>query len=101
MQANREITAIIQARMGSTRLPGKVLEEISGRAMLARVVERVRRARRVGRVVVATSTQPADDAIAAFCTRNEILCFRGHETDVLDRFYQAAREFGGSIIVRI
>src|SRR6516165_2666209 len=83
--------AIIQARLGSSRLPGKVLADVAGRPMLARVVERTRRANRVDRVIVATSTSPGDDPLARF----------GDENDVLDRFYRAAREHGADTVVRI
>lgn len=93
--------AIIQARMASTRLPNKVLADVEGRPMLARVVSRVRAARRVDDVVVATSTNPQDDAVAAFCEAEGVACFRGSESDVLDRYYQAAGSVGAELIVRI
>jgi len=93
--------AISQARMGSTRLPGKVLMDLSGEPMLARVVERTRRARTVDEVVVATSTLPADDRIARLCESREWACFRGSELDVLDRYYQAALRFGAEVVVRV
>ncbi len=95
------IVAIVQARMGSSRLPGKTLADLAGRPMLARVVERVRRAGAVDRVVVATSTAALDDPIAEFCTHEKIPCFRGSENDVLDRFYGAAKEHGADVVVRI
>ncbi|HSJ53652.1 MAG TPA: glycosyltransferase family protein [Anaerolineae bacterium] len=95
------VLAIVQARMGSTRLPGKVLEDVAGQSMLARVVRRVQRARQVDRVVVATSTSPADEAIVAECERLGVACFRGDERDVLDRFYRAAAHFRAPVIVRI
>ena len=79
--------AISQARMGSTRLPGKVLMDLSGEPMLARVVERTRRARTVDEVVVATSILPADDRIARLCESRGWECLRGSEPDVLDRYY--------------
>src|SRR5690242_18550821 len=93
--------AIIQARMSSSRLPGKVLADIGGRPMLARVVERARQATRINRVVVATSTNRSDDAVARFCAESGIPCFRGDEQDVLDRFYQSAQAFEADVIVRI
>ena len=92
--------AIIQARMGSTRLPGKVLMDLSSEPMLARVVERTRRARTVDEVVVATSILPADDRIARLCESRGWMCFRGSEPDVLDRYYQAALRFGAEVVVR-
>ncbi|MGB8013856.1 MAG: aminotransferase class III-fold pyridoxal phosphate-dependent enzyme [Terriglobales bacterium] len=95
------VVAIIQARMGSTRLPGKSLAEIEGRPMLWHVVQRVKRATLVDRVVVATSLAPADDAIENMCRENDVRCYRGSENDVLDRFYGAARGEKASEVVRI
>jgi spore coat polysaccharide biosynthesis protein SpsF len=93
--------AIIQARMSSSRLPGKVLLDIAGRPMLAHVVERTRRAASVDGVVVATSRDPSDEPIAAFCERNGYDCFRGSLHDVLDRYYQAAQAAQAQVIVRL
>jgi spore coat polysaccharide biosynthesis protein SpsF len=87
--------------MGSTRLPNKVLMDLAGQPALARVVERARRAARLDAVVVATTTQPADDVIVQFCTEHGYTCFRGSEDDVLDRYYQAARQYGADVVVRI
>ena len=95
------ILALIQARMGSSRFPGKVLEDLSGHPMLWHVVERVRRAGRVDKVVVATTDRAVDDPVAAFCEREGIGCFRGNEQDVLDRFYQAAKANAADVVVRI
>ncbi|MEW6380741.1 MAG: glycosyltransferase family protein [bacterium] len=93
--------AVIQARMGSTRLPGKVLQEILGRPMLWYIVERLGSIREIARVMVATSDREADDRIASFCQSVGIACFRGSEADVLDRFYQAAKEEHPDIVIRI
>jgi len=97
----RRVVAIIQARMGSTRLPGKVLADIAGQPMLARVVERARRAKTVDEVAVATTADPPDEAVAALCAHRGYACCRGHPTDVLDRYYQAARRFRADVIVRL
>ena len=96
-----KIVAIVQARMSSTRLPGKVLAEVAGHPMLWHVVHRLRRARLVQQVVVATSENPADDALAAFCEQEGIACCRGSDADVLDRYYKAARTCSADIVVRI
>jgi len=93
--------AVIQARAGSTRFPGKVLADLNGRPMLAHVVERVRRCRSVGRVVLATSTGPADDAVAELAERLGASVLRGPLDDVLGRFVMAAREHSASVVVRI
>lgn len=95
------VVAIIQARMGSTRLPGKVLKDLGGETVLARVVNRTRRATLLDEVVVATSILPADDAIARECERLKVAYFRGDEADVLDRYYRAAQQFAADAIVRI
>ena len=95
------IAAIIQARMGSTRLPGKVLAEIAGHPMLWHVVNRVREAKTLDKVIVATSDSPSDNILVASCEQDGIPCFRGREDDVLDRYYQAARWIGADAIVRI
>jgi glutamate-1-semialdehyde aminotransferase/spore coat polysaccharide biosynthesis protein SpsF (cytidylyltransferase family)/predicted dehydrogenase len=95
------VIAIIQARMGSSRLPGKSLAQIEGHPMLWHVIHRVKQARLVDRVVVATSVAPADDAIERTCLENGVRCYRGSEHDVLDRFYGAARGEKASQVVRI
>lgn len=98
------ILAIIQARMGSSRLPGKVLLDLAGRPVLWHGVGRVRQARRVDQVSVATTLAPGDEAIRHFCRERGIVCFAGSEADVLDRYYQAALAAGagdGDGIVRI
>jgi len=96
-----KVVAIIQARMGSTRLPGKVLMDLAGEPMLARVVSRCRRAETLHEAVVAATTQPADAAIAKLCAERAWPCFRGSEDDVLDRYEQAAEAYKADVIVRI
>jgi spore coat polysaccharide biosynthesis protein SpsF len=93
--------AVVQARLGSERLPGKVLADICGRPALERVVTRVRRCALVDKVIVATSDGPADDAIVAECARIGVECFRGSEDDVLGRFDAAAERFDADVCVRI
>jgi spore coat polysaccharide biosynthesis protein SpsF len=93
--------AIIQARMGSSRLPGKVLLDIAGQPMLKLVVERTRRAQAIHQVVIATTAEPADDPVADYCNHHGYPVYRGSLHDVLDRYYQAARWSGAETIVRI
>ena len=95
------IVAIIQARMGSSRLPGKTLADVAGRPLLLRVVERVQSARRIDKAVVATTDQSSDDPIADLCQQEGVDCFRGSEDDVLDRFYGAAAANRADVVVRI
>ena len=96
-----QTVAIVQARMGSSRLPGKVLLDIAGQPMLRRVVERTRRAKLVEAVIVATTTEPADDPVADYCDAHGYPVYRDSLHDVLDRYYQAARWFGARTVVRI
>ena len=95
------VIAIIQARMGSTRLPGKVLMDIFGASMLSRVVNRSKQAKLLNQIVVATSDKSIDDAVVREADRLGVLFFRGSENDVLDRYYQAAQSFGAEVVVRI
>lgn len=96
-----KVVAIIQARMSSTRLPGKVLKIASGRTMLERMLERVRQSRTVNQVIVATTTDPSDDPIVRACRRYGAEVFRGSLPDVLDRYYHAAKLYQAEIIVRL
>lgn len=94
-------TAIIQARMGSTRLPRKVMLNILGKTVLWHVANRVSQARSIDELIIATTIDVEDDAVAEFCRVNDILVFRGSENDVLDRYYQCAKEYDIKDIVRI
>jgi len=87
--------------MGSTRLPGKVLRDISGRPLLGHVLGRLQMFRRPVKIVVATSSADENDVIEAWCLEHDVNCFRGDEKDVLDRYFQCARSFGMSDIVRL
>jgi spore coat polysaccharide biosynthesis protein SpsF len=93
--------AIIQARMASTRLPGKVLRPIIGHPMLWHVARRLKWVTEIREVVVATSDQSSDEPIRVFCRENQMACFAGSEQDVLDRFYQAALEHSADPVLRI
>jgi spore coat polysaccharide biosynthesis protein SpsF len=93
--------AIIQARMSSTRLPGKVLKVVEGRTILERMVERVKRARSVDETLVATTVDDSDEPIVELCQKTGIAWYRGSLQDVLDRYYQAALLHHGDIVVRL
>jgi len=95
------VVAIIQARMGSSRLPGKVLRDLCGATMLARGIERLRRARMLDAIVVATTTGSEDDAIVDEARRLEVAVHRGSAQDVLARYQGAARAAAADVIVRI
>ena len=101
MSGAGRVVAIVQARMASSRLPGTVLADIGGRPMLLWVVERARRTPGLHALGVATTTDPGDDAVAGLCAAHGIACVRGHPTDVLDRFHQAAEAFDAGVIVRL
>jgi spore coat polysaccharide biosynthesis protein SpsF len=96
-----KVVAIVQARMGSTRLPGKIMKRLAGKPALWHVINRLGRARSLKDIIVATTAKADDDVVAGFCQENGIGCFRGSENDVLDRYYQAAKSFGADPVVRI
>ncbi|OGY90213.1 MAG: hypothetical protein A3B30_02705 [Candidatus Komeilibacteria bacterium RIFCSPLOWO2_01_FULL_52_15] len=92
---------IIQARMGSTRLPGKVMKLLAGKEILWHVVKRCQQSKLADEVIVATSDTPGDDIIEKFCAQHGFSCYRGSESDVLARFYDAAGKFKLDVVVRI
>ena len=95
-------TVIIQARMGATRLPGKVLKRLGDKTVLAQVISRVAACPQVNQIIVATTDSPQDDAIVQAVTASQIPYFRGSEQDVLARYYFAAKTWGATeIIVRV
>ncbi|MBI5807258.1 MAG: glycosyltransferase family protein [Ignavibacteriales bacterium] len=95
------IVTVVQARVSSTRLPGKVLLPILGKPLLLLMIERIQKAKLIGNLVIATSTNIEDDSIENLCKENSIECFRGHLTDLLDRHYQVAKKFNADAIVKI
>ena len=101
MEVKPRTVAIVQARMGSARLPGKVLLTLDGRSILTYLVERLRHTKCLDQVVVATTVHPRDDIIVEECRRHDIDCFRGSEHDVLSRYLAAATVTDADIIVRV
>lgn len=101
VSAGGRVVGIVQARMGSTRLPGKVLMDISSQPMLARVMQRLALSERLEARVVATSHLAQDDPIAELCEREGYACYRGHPHDLLDRYYRAAEQQGAGVVVRV
>lgn len=96
-----KILIVVQARMASTRLPGKVLKDLAGKRLLIRMLERLARITVPARVVVATTIDADDDPIVALCERYGTPVFRGHPTDLLDRHYRAALAFGATAVAKI
>jgi spore coat polysaccharide biosynthesis protein SpsF len=92
---------IVQARFSSARLPGKMLMDVCGRTLLGRVIDRLSRSKLLEDIIVATSTEASDDAIAHFCEREAVKCRRGPLNDVAERFKQVARLAGAEAFVRI
>ena len=95
------VTAIVQARTSSTRLPGKVLLNISGQPMLSHVVNRLKLCQLLDKIIIATTTLSADDAIEQLAKVENIECFRGDQNNVLERYYNAAKAFNVETVVRI
>jgi len=99
---NGRVGIIIQARMGSSRLPGKVLRKIDNKLLLEHIIDRLNDVLNiVDNIIIATSEKNEDDPIVDFCIRNSISYFRGSENDVLKRYYDAAIEYGIEWIVRV
>lgn len=92
---------IVQARMGSSRLPGKTLAQVLGRPMLQVLMERVLPARRINPWIIATTQLAMDDPLEELARKLEVACFRGSENDCLDRYYQAARHANAAVVVRL
>lgn len=95
------IVGIVQARMSSTRLPGKVLKPVLGRPLLSYQMERLFRSKRITSWVVATSTDQSDDPIAEFCSASRINIFRGSLSNVLERYYLCAKQYSAANVLRI
>ncbi len=92
---------IIQARMGSTRLPGKSMMPLAGKPLIEQIILRVKRAKSVDPIVLATTEKPQDDVLCEVARRNATQVFRGAESDLVDRYYKAALQFGADFIVRL
>lgn len=95
------IVGILQARMGSSRLPNKVLLRIKGKTLLELYINRVKQSRLIDKIVIATTRQSEDDVIEKIASKLDIACFRGSEHDLLDRYYQCAKKYHADIVVRI
>ncbi|MBE6064837.1 glycosyltransferase family protein [Clostridium cochlearium] len=96
-----KIVCIVQARVGSTRLPGKVLKKICGKTVLEHDIDRLRRIKNIDEIIIATTTLERDNDIVKECERLGVKCFRGSEEDVLSRYYYAAKENNADVVVRV
>ena len=96
-----KIVGIIQARIGSSRLPGKVLFDLAGKTMVERIIERVKKIEQLDSIIIATTTDSDDDAIVVEADRLGVESFRGHPTDVLDRYYHTANTHNAEAITRV
>lgn len=101
MENNKKITALIAARMGSSRLPGKTLMDLHGKPMIYRLIERVKASKNINEIVIATTDLKEDGAIEEWCKNNSIGCYRGSASDVLGRLTKAAESFDCAIVVEI
>lgn len=96
-----KVVAVVQARMGSSRLPGKILLPLAGAPLLQRMVERVRAARELDQVVVATTVDPGDEPVRALCARLGVRCYSGHRADLLDRHLRAVEGLDADVVAKI
>src|SRR3990167_5938615 len=96
-----KILVCVQARLGSARLPGKVLMKVLGKPIILLQLERIKKAKTINDIAIITSTSHQDNAIAKLCAENNIKYYRGSEFDLLDRHYQAAKKFKADFIVKI
>lgn len=101
IKLHHKITLLVQARTGSTRLPRKVLHPVGGRPLLAWMLDRLKTVKNVDTLAVITSVLPQDDEIEELCSHEGVLCFRGSETDLLDRHYQAGLFFKADAVVKV
>jgi len=92
---------IVQARMTSTRLPGKVMKIVCGKPLLEHLINRLKRVKCADQIVIATTVNETEDIIVELCKKLDISYYRGSEEDVLGRYYEAAVEYGGDVIIRI
>jgi len=98
---NEKVSIIVQARMTSTRLPGKVMKCVDGKPLLEYQIERLKRVKNADKIIVATTINASDDSIEKLCRRLNVDVFRGSEEDVLSRYYECMKKYGADIIVRI
>ena len=96
-----KIVLIMQARMGSTRLPGKSIMPLAGEPLIQRIIERVKRCKKIDTIVLATTNKSEDDPLAVISDKMDIEVFRGSENDLVDRYYKAALKYKADFVVRL
>jgi spore coat polysaccharide biosynthesis protein SpsF len=96
-----KVVAIIQARTGSTRFPNKVFALLSGKPLIWHCVDRLKKSKEIDEIVLATTTNPRDIVLEEWAKENNVSCYRGSENNVLNRFYEAAKQYHADVIVRI
>jgi|TARA_B110000438_G_scaffold300360_1_gene352577 spore coat polysaccharide biosynthesis protein SpsF (cytidylyltransferase family) len=101
MSLSEKITCIIQARTGSKRFPNKVLEEIENLPMICHIINRIKKAKKVNQIILATSNTKSDKILLDIAKKFEIIAFAGSENDVLDRFFNSAKLYAANPIIRI
>lgn len=101
MNNKLKIVTVIQARTGSSRLPNKILLPLANKPLLYRMFERVAASKMCGTIVIATTTDKSDDVVENLCNKFNMICYRGHPTDLLDRHYQAALKYNADAVVKI
>ena len=97
----KKVVLIIQARMGSMRLPGKSMMDLAGAPLIGRILERVKRAKKIDEIILATSDQEKDNILESLAIDYNVSCFRGSENDLVDRYYQAAKLHDAKIVLRL
>lgn len=98
---NQNKIAIVQARSGSTRLPGKIFKTLAGKPMIWHIVDRLSHAKMLDKIIIATTTLFEDDLVEQFCNINNISFYRGSSNDVLSRYYETAKIYNADIVIRV
>ena len=97
----KKVVLIIQARMGSTRLPGKSMMDLAGAPLVGRILERVKRVKKIDQIILATTNQTKDNILEKLSNDYKVTCFRGSENDLVDRYYNAAKLHGADVVLRL
>ena len=98
---NNFLTLVIQARMNSTRFPNKVMSDLSGAPLIERILQRVKRVKKIGKIIIATTKKREDDILVGIAKSNRVEIFRGSENDLVDRYYQAVKGKNVGHILRL